>query len=701
MAKPKVIPELWKPAGNKAPGPGLPLPRRDASVKMPPMPEAPRPAPPPAPAAGLGWMLALPKLGTALLIIAVIALLWLLHRNDQQEQRATLISDVLWLEQNLRFHLSGTESQLQQLAQDLGQDDLQGIFRLRGQHLLNSTAELTRLSLVHERLQVVDTLPAQAPVSLRPEYRDLYEQARALGRPSYGRPSLGKEGAKQTLLIPVFSRRHFNGFMLAELDLEVLLRNQVPWWFAEKYQVRLIDDSGTEYASKSKVAGTPSLNYLLPLDPPGYGLALEVTAYGNQDNTAQRILAVAIVCLSLGVFWSLWAIRRLIRRRMEVEAALREEHAFRQAMEDSLTAGMRARDLEGAIVYVNPAFCRMTGFSAPELIGHKPPMPYWDPDEIEETMALNRAVLSGNAPSDGFEINFRRKDGSPFRALIYEAPLIDGSGRHVGWMGSVLDVTEKRRAEELARQQQEKLQFTSRLVTMGEMASTLAHELNQPLAAIASYATGCANRLAGDSWQTEEIRAALDKLSRQAQRAGEIIRRVQTFVRKSEPKLQPCHLENVIEDSLALVEADARTRGIVIEFQPEAALPPIMADQVMIEQVLLNLLRNAMDAMTDIPLPERRIAIQVRNLPQEVEVQVRDQGCGLPPETARRLFEAFFTTKPDGMGIGLSICRSIIEFHRGRLWYEPNRQGPGSRGTTFIFTLPKEAHDDAPRSPGG
>lgn len=690
--------KLWKPAAPNSAATPCHRSRAPASVKMPGMSEASTVS---AHAQGLGWMLALPKLGTALLIVAVIALLWLLHRNDLQEQRATLISDVLWLEQNLRFHLSGSESQLQQLAQDLGQDDQQRIFRLRGQHLLNNAAELTRLSLVDERLRVIDTLPAKAPVTLRPEYRDLYEQARALGRPSYARPSLGKEGAKQSVLIPIYGRRNFNGFMLAELDLQVLLRNQVPWWFAEKYQVRLIDDSGTEYAAKSKVAGTPSLNYLLPLDPPGYGLGLEVTAYGSRDNTAQRILAVAIVCLSLGVFWSLWAIRRLIRRRMEVEAALREEHAFRQAMEDSLTAGMRARDLEGAIIYVNPAFCRMTGFTAAELIGHKPPMPYWDPDEIEETMALNRAVLSGNAPSDGFEINFRRKDGSPFRALIYEAPLIDGSGQHVGWMGSVLDVTEKRRAEELARQQQEKLQFTARLVTMGEMASTLAHELNQPLAAIASYAAGCANRLASDRWQPEEIRAALDKLGRQAQRAGEIIRRVQSFVRKSEPKLQPCRLESVIEDSLVLVEADARTRGISIDFQPEMALPPIMADQVMIEQVLLNLLRNAMDALADTPAPERRITLQVRNLPQEVEVRVRDQGAGLAPEAAQRLFEAFFTTKPDGMGIGLSICRSIIEFHRGRLWYEPNRHPPGSRGTTFIFTLPKEAHDDPPRPPGG
>lgn len=662
------------------------------------------PASPPKPPTqsphGLGWMLALPKLGVVLLVVAVIALLWLLHRNEQEEQRTTLISDVLWLEQNLRFHLSSTENQLQQLAQDLEQEDSRSIFQLRGQYLLNSISEVTRLSWINDRLEPIDNLPAQDQVVIQPGYKDLFEQSKALGRPSYGRPRVTQDGAKQTLLLPVFSQRRFTGFLVAELNLEVLLREQVPWWFAEKYQVRLIDDNGTQYATKSKVTGTTSQNYLLPLDPPGYGMALEVTSYRNQSTTAQRILAIAIVCLAIGVFWSLWAIRKLIRRRLEVEAALREEHAFRQAMEDSLTAGMRARDLVGTIVYVNPAFCRMTGFSAQELIGHRPPMPYWEPDEIAETMALNRAVLSGNAPSDGFEINFRRKDGSPFRALIYEAPLIDGNGKHVGWMGSVLDVTEKRRAEELARQQQEKLQFTSRLVTMGEMASTLAHELNQPLAAIASYATGCANRLEGGNWQASEIQAALTKLSHQAQRAGQIIRRVQTFVRKSEPKLQSCQLETVVEDSLALVEADIRAHGVSIDLQISAPLPPIMADQVMIEQVILNLLRNAMDAMKDNPPQQRQISIQINSLPQEMEVRISDRGCGLPPDTAQRLFEAFYTTKQDGMGIGLSICRSIIEFHRGRLWYEPNREPPEPRGTIFIFTLPKDTYADAPRPPG-
>ncbi|MBL0168220.1 MAG: PAS domain S-box protein [Propionivibrio sp.] len=202
-----------------------------------------------------------------------------------------------------------------------------------------------------------------------------------------------------------------------------------------------------------------------------------------------------IIALAGAVFWSLWAVRGLIQRRLVAEQALRSEYAFRKAMEDSLTVGMRARDLEGRVTYTNPAFCQMVGFSAEELIGARPPMPYWAPEELENTQAIHQAVIEGKAPREGFEIRLMRKDGSRFDALIYEAPLIDADGQHTGWMASIVDVTARKHAEELARQQQEKLQLTSRLVTMGEMASALAHELNQPLAAITSYNTGCLNKL--------------------------------------------------------------------------------------------------------------------------------------------------------------------------------------------------------------
>ena len=358
-------------------------------------------------------------------------------------------------------------------------------------------------------------------------------------------------------------------------------------------------------------------------------------------------------------------------------------------MEDSLTVGMRARDLTGRIIYVNPAFCRMTGFSSEELVDRSPPMPYWVPEQLGETMAVHQAVLAGEAPPDGFEITFRRKDGEHFQALVYEAPLIDGNGRHTGWMASVLDVTERRRAEELARQQQEQLQFTSRLVTLGEMASTLAHELNQPLAAIASYNTGCLNLLANENFDMRDIRQALEKLGVQAQRAGRIIRRVHDFVRKSEPKRAPCALGEIIEDCVGFIEAEARKRHVHIETAlPE--LPLVLADRLMLEQVLLNLIRNGMEAMAGTP-EEQRVLRVAAEAGGEVVVSIADNGCGIAPEVREKLFTAFFTTKPEGMGVGLSICRSIIEFHRGRLWAEDNSHSPTGSGTIFKFTLPLES----------
>jgi two-component system sensor histidine kinase DctS len=415
-----------------------------------------------------------------------------------------------------------------------------------------------------------------------------------------------------------------------------------------------------------------------------------VTNYQGAGNPLQRLLAGAILVLAAGIFWSLWIVRDLMKKRSLAEDALRAEHSLRAAMEDSLTVGMRARDLTGRIIYVNPAFCRMTGFSSEELVDRSPPMPYWVPEQLDETMAVHQAVLAGDAPPDGFEITFRRKDGVHFQALIYEAPLIDGKGQHTGWMASVLDVTERRRAEELARQQQEQLQFTSRLVTMGEMASTLAHELNQPLAAIASYNTGCLNLLAKGGADIQDIRQALEKLGVQAQRAGRIIRRVHDFVRKSEPKRAPCALAEVVEDCVGFVEAEARKLHVTLETRIPG-LPSVLADRLMLEQVLLNLIRNGMEAMAATPQAQRVLRVSAVRNDGEVVISITDNGCGIAPEVREKLFTAFFTTKPEGMGVGLSICRSIIEFHRGRLWVENNSLSPTGSGTIFHFTLPLES----------
>ncbi len=642
------------------------------------------------------WLLALPKLGIVLLLVALVSLLWLLHRNEIEEDRAALIKDVLWLEQSLQFHLNSNEEQIQQLALDMASlPDRRKAFRLRAEHMLKNSPEVAQILWLDSERKVVDALPSSVPPEQEIETFGPSAASRAhdlvmqLGKTHYSEPFfLGSNRAHIELIVPIHGDdQHIAGTLVVLYPLETLLANQVPWWFTEKYKVEIVDDNDQLYASKTRIEGNGDQRYVIPFDPPGSGLLLRVTSYRSADNSVQRSLVAAIILLAAGVFWSLWLVRDLMKKRSRAEEALRSEHAFRAAMEDSLTVGMRARDLNGCVIYVNPAFCKMTGFSPEELVGATPPMPYWAPEQLEESYAMHQTVLAGEAPDDGFEMTFMRKNGERFHALVYEAKLIDGNGKHTGWMASVLDITERKRAEELARQQQEQLQFTSRLVTMGEMASTLAHELNQPLAAIASYNTGCLNLMASGHAGVDDIRPALEKMGVQAQRAGKIIRRVHDFVRKSEPKRAPCQLGEVIEDCLGFIEPEARKRHVRIEFDIPP-MRPVLADRLMLEQVLLNLMRNGMEAMTNTPAGAKLLRLGVQVTTEGLRISVSDNGCGIAPEIRDKLFTAFFTTKPEGMGVGLSICRSIIEFHRGRLWAEDNAHSPTGSGTIFHFTLP-------------
>ncbi len=644
-----------------------------------------------APLKWSNWYLTVLKLAMGLLLVLLIVLLWLLRQDEAEEQRATLIADVLWLEQSVNFRLEGNAEQLQQLAFDLAQEkNKEALFKVRSRHLLKNNPELQQLLWLDASARVTDSLPEKSLPRMEDETQadartPSIELASKLGKPVYTDASQTSDTAQFEVIFPIFENRQYRGSLVAAYSLNGLLKQLVPWWFAEKYQVRFLDANGATLASKSKVSNVKTtLSYAVPFDPPGFGMALQISAYRTSSNVPQTLITALIISLAAAVLWSLWIMRGHIKHRLAAEQALRAEHAFRKAMEDSLTVGMRARDLQGHVTYANPAFCQMVGFSVEELMNARPPMPYWAPEVMEETQALHNAVMEGKAPREGFEIRFMRKDGSRFDALIYEAPLIDADGRHTGWMASIVDVTARKHVEEMARQQQEKLQLTSRLVTMGELASTLAHELNQPLAAITSYTTGCLNKLDSGEFTRDELKAALDKLGVQAQRAGRIVRRVHDFVRKSEPKLAPCDLAEVIDDSVGFIEAAAKIHNIRIVREIQGMRPELMADRGMLEQVLLNLMRNAIEAMTS-ALPERRrLTVKLIRINDQMRIQVIDCGPGIPPEVQEKLFTPFFSTKAEGMGMGLNICRSIIEFHHGRLWVEENPEG----GAIFVITLP-------------
>ncbi|MDB5887565.1 MAG: dctS [Rhodocyclales bacterium] len=611
-------------------------------------------------------------------------------RQDQEEQRSTLLSDVLWLEQNLRFQFERNEELIGRLAPDLLQSSVVDEIALtRARQAIGRDTAISQLLWFDAGQQLLGELPPRETQHATQQLAALasaLQRARAFAKPAYC--PVANDGGDTVLCVavPSYEGTRLRGFVVVIYPLQRLLGSQVAWWFSERYRLTVKDQQGNEIASKSKVAALhPALSYEIAFDPPGNGLMLHVDTYSNGPRIVPLLFAGAVILFAAALLWSLWMLQRHTRRRHEVEQALQREYQFRRAMEDSLHTGLRARDLEGRTIYVNRAFCEMVGWSAEELIGMSSPMQYWLPEEIELTNEMHKRVLAGEVSHQGFELRFRRRNGEIFDALIYEAPLIDADGMHFGWMASVLDITDRKRAEEVARTQEERLQSTARLVTTGELASTLAHELNQPLAAIWSYASGCIAGLE-NGMPHDQLSAAMQKIAHQSQRAGNTIRRIQNFVRRSEPRQEQVELARVVSEAAALLESSARKRHVRITLAFSHGLPAVAGDATLLEQVVVNLMRNGMDAMSDIAADERQLRVSITSNADVMEVSVADRGSGIAPESEEKLYTPFFTTKSEGMGMGLNICRSIIEWHRGRLWFEPN---PGG-GTLFRFTLPRE-----------
>jgi two-component system sensor histidine kinase DctS len=296
-------------------------------------------------------------------------------------------------------------------------------------------------------------------------------------------------------------------------------------------------------------------------------------------------------------------------------------------------------------------------------------------------------------PREGYESVFMRKDGTRVPVLVIEAPLINAHGLQTGWMSAVLDISEQRRVEELSRASQERLQATARLATVGEMASLLSHELNQPLAAIASYANGSINLLqhAGAS-AAADLQVAMARIAEQADRAGRVIKSVHDFVRRRDQAREAVTPQMLFDAILPLVNLQARKLGVRVEIRVPEGLPQALCDRTMVEQVLLNLARNAMQAMDEGRVSEPELVMQVRATPATetgkrwLEFSVADCGPGIPEDVRQQLFTPFFTTKSEGMGLGLSLCRTVVEQHGGYLLFEPNLP----QGTIFRFTLPAE-----------
>ncbi|HVP13154.1 MAG TPA: PAS domain S-box protein [Phycisphaerae bacterium] len=397
--------------------------------------------------------------------------------------------------------------------------------------------------------------------------------------------------------------------------------------------------------------------------------------------------AVAVLCHSLSAL--------LLARQQADEQAQKilESEAWTRAIVDTAGEGIITMNDRGIITSFNSAAAAIFGYSPNEVIGRSASVLMPSPHSENHDDYVARYVRTGEARVIGMrrEVLGMRKDGSvfPLEIICSDVRL---PGRQM-FTGVVQDISARVRAEELARQRQMELTHVARLTTMGEMATGLAHEINQPLAAIVNYIQACLQRIHGGEPRPVVLLPDLERASDQAERAGEIIERIRNFIREREPRRTAVDLNGLAREAADLMRSEARQTGARVLLELEDSLPRVTADPVQIEQVLVNLMRNGLEAMAGNGNGLRQLTIQThRTNDESVECAICDTGPGLPDGDTDRIFESFFTTKQHGLGMGLPISRTIVEAFGGHL---SAASGP-ERGAVLRFTLPIHTGDTGP-----
>ncbi len=389
-------------------------------------------------------------------------------------------------------------------------------------------------------------------------------------------------------------------------------------------------------------------------------------------------------------------LRRHLSELRQAETRLRQRQEELKLTFEHAPLGVMTCDVWGRLQSANPALLRALDRSAGELLG-RPLRDFVHPEDYEHLAAALRRLGLGGDPTSPMPVRLLaarggRRAESPHGLLetggrwvpgrLHGGAVHDEEGRAVALILHFEDRTRQVQMEEEARQHRERLAHVARQNTVGETAAGIAHEINQPLSAISTYAQACKRLVEVGRAGSGELRVALDKVSAQAQRAGEVIRRLRTFVGRRPGRVEPADLNELVREALALVRTDSRFDGVPIRTELAADLPRVAVDTVQIQQVILNLVRNGLEAAQAGGQP-----LRVHTLAGGdgfAEVAVVDRGAGLPEGAVPNLFTPFFTTKPNGLGMGLSISRSIVDHHGGRIWFTPNPAG----GTIFHFTVP-------------
>ena len=356
-----------------------------------------------------------------------------------------------------------------------------------------------------------------------------------------------------------------------------------------------------------------------------------------------------------------------------------------QALLDAAVDGIILIDHQGCVQTFNRAAERLFGYPAQEVLGANVSMLMPEPDRSDHDryLARFRATRAPHIIGSGREVEARRKDGSVF-PIFLSVGVVEGT-EPPRFVGFVQDISFRRRAEEETHRLQERLTHVSRLATMGEMSAGIAHELNQPLTAVANYAQACDRLLGLADPDIAEVRDALRQITAQAVRAGDIIRRLRMLARNDVVKREPTDINHLVGELTELIQLDAKTRHVQYTLDLAGALPPVEVERAQIQQVILNLVRNALEALAESSADAREVTVRTRLLSEgDMEIAVWDNGPGVSPAIAPRLFDPFCSSKPTGTGLGLAISRTIVKSHQGTLNYRPNVP----RGACFVVRLP-------------
>lgn len=373
-----------------------------------------------------------------------------------------------------------------------------------------------------------------------------------------------------------------------------------------------------------------------------------------------------------------------VQGRKEAQVLLRQENEFISSVLDTVSALVVVLDAKGRIVGFNKAAETACGYSAIDVYG-KSVWEYFIPaNEMEAAMAAIDG-LSSEKQSSSYQGHWLTRNGSRILVHWNNTVLLNASGQTKYIICSGIDVTDSARIQDADKRHMLDLFHLSRLSTMGEMATEIAHELNQPLAAIVSFSDTCKRMLDKDNWVLDEVSATLKEINLQANRASEIIHELRRFAHKQETHRSSIDINQLVKEVAHLIEIETRYHHIDVEMSLNEPMPLVMANKILIEQVILNLVRNAIEAMAGVDESQRNMKIVVATKQNSmVSVSVSDSGPGISPKSIGHIFEPFYTTKKDGTGMGLSISKSIINIHKGELWVTNNLDG----GASFHFSLP-------------